>query len=128
MNGMIVASLPDVESDDLPRIPGRIRVRDRAIEKVVRETSAVAIGVPRDDADVEIEEWGSGLSVRISAKLPIPDLWDAEAVRGEQPVLERARRLQRVLAEEFTRLTGREIRRVSFTVTGAAASRQKRVR
>ncbi|SJM60916.1 hypothetical protein FM112_07450 [Gulosibacter sp. 10] len=66
--------------------------------------------------------------MRISAKLPIPDLWDAEAVRGEQPVLERARRLQRVLAEEFTRLTGREIRRVSFTVTGAAASRQKRVR
>lgn len=73
-------------------------------------------------------EWGGGLAVRIAAKLPVPDLSDLEAIEAEVPVLERLRALQAELAEEFARLTGRDIRRVSFTVTGAIIPKRKRVR
>ncbi|MGI6879608.1 NTP pyrophosphohydrolase [Microbacterium sp. gxy059] len=98
------------------------------IEKVVREASAVTIGIPRGDVGVEVSEWGGGLAVRIAARLPIPDLDDAEAVRAAPSVIERLREMQSVLADEFGRLTGRDIRRVSFTVTGAAAPDRRRVR
>lgn len=110
------------------RLPGMVRVRERVIDKVVREASAVAIGVSRDDVNVEVAEWGGGLAVRIAARLPIPDLADAEAIRSETPILDRVRLLQSALTEEFARLTGREVRRVSFTVTGAIIPERKRVR
>jgi len=110
------------------RTPGSVRVHERVIDTVVREASAVAIGVSRDDVSVEAAEWGGGLAVRIAAKLPVPDLSDLEAVEAAVPVLERGRALQSELAEEFARLTGREIRRVSFTVTGAIIPKRKRVR
>lgn len=109
-------------------VRGGVRVRERVIEKVVRESSAVTIGVSRGDVDVEVAEWGGGLAVRVATRLPIPDLDDTEAIRAETPVLDRVRQAQTALAEEFSRLTGREIRRVSFTVTGAIIPERKRVR
>lgn len=114
--------------DAVSRTPGRVRVHERAIDKVVREVSAVALGVSRDDVNVEVAEWGGGLAVRIAAKLPVPDLSDREAIKATVPVFERVRALQSDLAEEFARLTGREIRRVSFVVTGAIIPKRKRVR
>lgn len=119
-----IASTPDVVSS----APGSVRVHERVIDKVVREASAVAIGVSRDDVSVEAAEWGGGLAVRIAAKLPVPDLSDLEAIEAAVPVLERVRALQAELAEEFARLTGRDIRRVSFTVTGAVIPKRSRVR
>ncbi|MGB4134954.1 MAG: NTP pyrophosphohydrolase [Microbacterium sp.] len=98
------------------------------IEKVVREASAATIGVPRGDVDVEVSEWGGGLAVRVAARLPIPDLDDTDAIRAAPTVIERIREVQSVLAGEFGRLTGRDIRRVSFTVTGATIPERKRVR
>jgi len=110
------------------RAPGNVRVHERVIDKVVREASAVAIGVSRDEVTVEAAEWGGGLAVRIAAKLPVPDLSDLEAIDAAVPVLERVRALQAELADEFARLTGRDIHRVSFTVTGAIIPKRKRVR
>lgn len=107
---------------------GSVRVQERVIEKVVREASAVTIGVPRGNVDVDVAEWGGGLAVRVSARLRIPDLDDTEAVRAAPTVIERLRGMQPVLAGEFGRLTGRDIRRVSFTVTGALVSERNRVR
>ncbi|RGE20395.1 NTP pyrophosphohydrolase [Leucobacter sp. wl10] len=128
MSATTVAS-PAVAALDAPSTaPGGVRVRERVIEKVVRETSAVTIGVPRDEVHVEVAEWGGGLAVRIAARLPIPDLADTEAIRAEAPVLDRARRIQTALADELARLTGREIRRISFVVTGAIIPQRKRVR
>lgn len=112
----------------VPAVRGSVHVRERAIEKVIREASAVTIGVPRGDVDVEVSEWGGGLAVRVAAKLPIPDLEDTEAIRAAPTVIERLRQMQTVLAGEFGRLTGRDIRRVSFTVTGAAIPQRRRVR
>lgn len=121
---------PSVPStlDAVSRAPGSVRVHERVIDKVVREASAVAIGVPRDDVSVDVAEWGGGLAVRIATKLPVPDLTDLEAIEVAVPVLEQVRALQSKLAEEFARLTGRDIRRVSFTVTGAIIPKRKRVR
>ncbi|GAA4487188.1 NTP pyrophosphohydrolase [Microbacterium panaciterrae] len=108
--------------------PGNVRVRPRVVDTVVREASAGMIGVPRDEVSVEVAEWGGDLAVRVTARLPIPDLADTEAIRAETPILVRARDLQAALAAEFARLTGREIRRVSFTVAGAVVPERKRVR
>jgi len=128
MSTVTVASVTNPASDTGSRVPGSVRVRERVIDKIVRETSAVRIGVPRGDVEADVSEWGGGLAVRVAAKLPIPDLSDTEAIRAETPVTERIRVLQVELAEEFARITGRQIRRVSFTVTGAATSVRKRVR
>ena len=110
-----------------PAVRGSVRVRERVIEKVVRETSAVTIGVPRGDVDVEVSEWGGGVAVRVAANLPIPDLDDTEAIRAAPTVIERVRQMQSVLGAELGRLTGRDIRRVSFTVTGATIPEGRRV-
>lgn len=124
-----VAVVPPVNArlGEAARSPGVVRVRERVIDKVVREASAVAIGVSRDDVNVEVAEWGGGLAVRVAARLPVPDLSDLDAINAEVPILQRVRALQSALAEEFARLTGREIRRVSFTVTGAIIPDRKRV-
>lgn len=111
-----------------PAVRGSVHVRERVIEKVVRAASAVTIGVPRADVDVEVSEWGGGLAVRVAAKLPIPDLDDTEAIRAAPTVIERLRQMQTVLGVELGRLTGRDIRRVSFTVTGATVPERRRVR
>lgn len=128
-------SAPTVESPNIPgtltagpRTHGSVHVHERVIDKIVREASAVAIGVPREHVIVEAAEWGGGLAVRIAAKLPIPDLTDLDALEAEVPVMERIRALQSELAEEFERLTGRHIRRVSFTVTGAITPPRRRVK
>ncbi|PII83793.1 NTP pyrophosphohydrolase [Leucobacter sp. OLJS4] len=110
------------------RPSGTVRVRERVIDKVVREAAAVAIGVPRDDVNVEVVEWGGGLAVRIAAKLPVPDLETAEPGEAIMPIVDRVRALQTGLAADVERLTGREVRRVSFTVTGAIIPERKRVR
>lgn len=114
--------------DSGSRPPGLVRVRERVIDKVVREASAVAVGVSRDDVSVEVAAWGGVLAVRVAAALPVADLADTEAINAAVPILERIRVLQSALAEELARLTGREIRRVSFTVTGAVIPERKRVR
>ncbi|MGF3057474.1 NTP pyrophosphohydrolase [Microbacterium sp. YY-01] len=111
-----------------PAVRGSVHVRERVLEKVVREASAVTIGVPRGDVDVEVSEWGGGLAVRVTARLPIPDLDDTEAIRAAPTVIERLRQMQSVLGAELGRLTGREMRRVSFTVTGATVPERRRVR
>ncbi len=128
MSTQTVAPPVNVTLAPVSRVPGRVRVRERVIDKVVREASAAAIGVPRGDVEVDVSEWGGGLAVRIAAKLPIPDLHDTEAIRVGPSILDRARALQTALAGEFARLTGRDIRRVTFTVTGAIVPERKRVR
>lgn len=112
---------------DAPPVRGVVRVRQRALDKVVREASATAIGVARGEVDVEVLEWSGGLNLRVSAKLPIPALDDTEAIRALPPVLDRVRQLQSTLAEQVSRLTGRQVGRVSFTVTGAVVPQRRRV-
>lgn len=109
-------------------ISGGIRVRKNVINKVIREASASVIGVPRGEVGIDLTEWGNGLTVRIAAKLPIPHLEDTAVIRSEPSILDRARSLQTALAAEFARLTGRDIRRVTLTITGAIAPTRRRVR
>ena len=124
----MTSEAPPIPSLGASGAPGRVHIRERVIEKVVREASAVTIGAPRRDVNVDVAEWNGGLTVRVAARLPIPALEDTEAILAEEPVIERIRRVQRALAGELARLTGREIRRVSFTVTGAIIPERKRVR
>lgn len=111
-----------------PDVHGRVHVSPRVFEKALREASAQLIGVGRDALDVEVSEWSGGLAVRIETLLPVPDLDDTDAVREAPPVIQRARTFQGEAAEEFARLTGREIRRISFVVKGATVPERKRVR
>ncbi|GAA1324808.1 NTP pyrophosphohydrolase [Leucobacter albus] len=109
-------------------VGGTVRVRPRALEKAVRAASADLAGAPRDGVSVDIAEWGGGLTIRVATKLPIPGLEQSEEIRHETPIFERVRAMQIALAEELARLTGRDIRRVSVTVTGAIVPERKRVR
>lgn len=128
MSTMTADGPSGVSSAALSPVRGGVRVREEVIDKVVREASAATIGVRREDVAVDVAEWAGGLAVRIMAKMPIPDLADTDAIRDGESILERIRRMQSALAEEFSWLTGREIRRVSFTVTGAIIPARKSVK
>lgn len=122
------ASHPAALAEARAEVRGGVRVRPRVIEKVVLEATAGSIGVARADVNIEVNEWGGGLDVGVSARLPIPDLDDTDAVLAEPPVLDRVRGVQTELATELSRLTGRRVRRISVTVTGATIPQRKRVR
>ena len=128
MSMVTVISPPNESPVTGHSVPGRAHVRERVTDKVVRETAAIVIGVSRDHVNVDVSEWGADLAVRVAAILPIPDLGDTEAIGTATPILERVRALQIELGEEIARLTGREVRRVSFTVTGAIVPERKRVK
>ncbi|MGO2112163.1 MAG: NTP pyrophosphohydrolase [Pseudoclavibacter sp.] len=128
MTAVTIASPTGATAAVEPRVPGAIRMRERVIDKIVRESSAIAIGIARDDVNVDVAELGGGLTVRIATKIPIPDLADTEAIRAAVTVVDRSRALQSSLVETLARLTGREIRRVSITITGAIIPERKRVR
>ncbi|MHA3684484.1 NTP pyrophosphohydrolase [Leucobacter sp. HY1908] len=129
MSAAAVAHAPAHSASDLHTgVSGSTHIREQVIEKVVREASAAAIGIARSDVDVEVAEWGEGLAVRITSKLPIPALDDTEAIQAETPLVERVRALQASLTEQLATLTGRKIQRVSFVVTGAIIPERKRVR
>ncbi|GGD26904.1 hypothetical protein GCM10010915_03700 [Microbacterium faecale] len=112
----------------VPVVRGSVHVRERVFEKTFREVSAATIGVSRGDVDVEVAEWGGGLAVRVAARLPIPELDDTGAIQAATPVIERVREMQAELASELGRLSGRDIQRVSFIVTGAVVPERRRVR
>ncbi|MBP6684898.1 MAG: NTP pyrophosphohydrolase [Leucobacter sp.] len=128
MSAATVGAPSHATVDAKPAVRGAVRVRPKALEKAVREASADMAGAPRSDVNVDIAEWGGGLNVRIATKLPIPGLEQSEAIQAETPILERVRTMQVALAQELARLTGRDIRRVSVTVTGAIIPERKRVR
>jgi len=109
-------------------VRGGVHVRGRVLDKVATEVAATALRVPRDRVRVAVTEHGDGAALRISAPLPIPDLDDADAVRGHQPVTERLRGLQGDISETCAHLLGRPITGVSFAITGAILPPRKRVR
>lgn len=128
MSAATVGAPSHATVEPTPEPRGAVRVRPKALEKAVREASATLAGAPRGDVSVDIAEWGGGLNVRVATRLPIPSLEQTEAIHAETPILERVRAMQVALANELARLTGRDIRRVSVTVTGAIIPERKRVR
>lgn len=108
--------------------PGRTVLTDRALNSVCAQTAAVALGVARKDLKVAVGTATGGLALRIESPLPVPDLADAAAVEAGPDVLERVRRIQRAIHDRVSELTGREVSRVDVVVTGAAVTREKRVR
>lgn len=112
---------------DSATVRGTVQVRDRAYEKVMREVAHSVIGVPRTDISVQVRPRAQRLVLHVCAPLPIVNLHDTAAVQAATPLLSRIRELQTQLADRAGHLTGRDIERVSFTVTGAILPQRKRV-
>lgn len=109
-------------------VPGRVEVRDRVYRTVVEQTSATLIGVPRGDVKIDVVEHSAGLSVRIAAPLPVPRLDDTAAIAAGPPVLDRARQLQEQLQDRLAGILGRDVTRITLTITGATIPQRRRVR
>lgn len=109
-------------------VPGRVEVRDRVYRTVVEQTSATLIGVPRSDVKIDVAEHSRGLAVRIASPLPVPRLDDTAAISQAPPVLVRARELQEQLQDRLTGILGREVTRITLTITGATIPQRGRVR
>ena len=109
-------------------LPGRIDVKERVYRTVTEQASATLIGVPRGDVKVDVTEHPGGLAVRIATPLPVPDLDDTVAISQSVPVLERARQLQEQLQQRLTGIIGRDVTRITLTITGATIPERRRVR
>lgn len=109
-------------------VPGRVDVRERVYRTVTEQASATLIGVPRGDVKVDVAQHPGGLAVRIATPLPVPDLDDTVAISRSVPVLDRARQLQEQLQQDLTGLLGRDVTRITLTITGASIPERRRVR
>ena len=109
-------------------VPGRVDVKERVYRTVTEQASATLIGVPRGDVKVDVAEHLRGLSVRIATPLPVPDLDDTVAISQSVPVLERARQLQEQLQRDLSGVLGRDVTRITLTITGATVPERRRVR
>ncbi|MBT2474496.1 hypothetical protein J7E68_07875 [Microbacterium sp. ISL-103] len=109
-------------------VPGRIDVKDRVYRTVTEKASATLIGVPRGDVKVDVVEHSGGIAVRIATPLPVPDLDDSVAIAQSVPVLDRARQLQEQLQESLSGILGRDVTRITLTITGATIPERRRVR
>ncbi|MFJ4999077.1 hypothetical protein ACIP5T_13050 [Microbacterium sp. NPDC088619] len=109
-------------------VPGRIDVKERVYRTVTEQASATLIGVPRGDVKVDVAEHPGGIAVRIATPLPIPDLDDTAAIAQTVPVLDRARQLQEQLQQRLAGLLGRDVTRITLTITGATIPERRRVR
>lgn len=118
----------DERAVEASRVRGRTDVKERVLQKIIREASATAIGVPRDSVHADVSDFRSGLFVRLSTPLPVPHLGDLGAVDASTSVVERATRLQSDLRRTFTDLLGREVDRIDLVVTGAVTPARRRVR
>ena len=108
-------------------VPGRTDVKERVYRKVTEHTSSALIGVAPGDVQVDVRQHQNGLAIRIATPLPIPDLADTEAIAAGPPVLERARRLQEDLQRRLAGMLGRDITRITLTITGATTPKRRRV-
>lgn len=109
-------------------VPGRVDVKERVYRTVTEQASATLIGVPRGDVKVDVAEHPGGIAVRIATPLPVPDLDDTVAISQSVPVLERARQLQEQLQQDLSGVLGRDVTRITLTITGATIPERRRVR
>ncbi|WP_228528021.1 hypothetical protein [Microbacterium sp. UFMG61] len=109
-------------------VPGRVDVKERVYRTVTEQASATLIGVPRGDVKVDVAEHPGGIAIRIATPLPVPDLDDTVAISQSVPVLERARQLQEQLQQDLSGVLGRNVTRITLTITGATIPERRRVR
>ena len=109
-------------------VQGRIVVKERVYRTVTEQASSALIGVPRGDVKVDVTEHPRGIAVRIATPLPVPDLDDTLAIAQTVPVLERAGQLQDQLQQRLTGILGRDVVRITLTITGATLPERRRVR
>jgi hypothetical protein len=109
-------------------VPGRIDVRERVYRTVTEQTSATVIGVPRGVVKVDVTEHPGGIAVRIATPIPVPNLDDSAAIAQTLPVLERASQLQEQLQTRLSGILGRDVTRITLTITGATTPERRRVR
>jgi hypothetical protein len=113
---------------EVPPVPGRVDVAERALRAASLQAVSELVGVGRGDVSVDVREFRGGYALRVSTPLPIPDLDDPAAVEAAPRLLERMRTMQEDLSVRLGDLLGRPVVRVDITVTGARAPERKRVR
>jgi hypothetical protein len=108
--------------------PGRITVRQRALNTVARAVSADALGVPPDQVTVTLQDDGGLLGVSVAAPISLPDLDTVTPGTAGDTVLNRVREAQALIRAGTTRITGNQVGRVDVRVRGAHIGHTERVR
>jgi hypothetical protein len=112
----------------MEKLPGRIVVHPRVLQKVAREVAASSLGVDRGSVSVDVLEGSHGVAIIVATPLPVPNLDDTDAVQAGEPVLAQVARIQEELRDGIGSLIGRYVARVDITITGALIAEKRRVR
>ncbi|MEC5184734.1 hypothetical protein RCH12_002204 [Cryobacterium sp. MP_3.1] len=108
--------------------PGRITVRQRALNTVARAVSAEALGVPPAQVTVTLQDDRGRLGVSVVAPISVPDLDTVTPGDAGDSVLHRVRDAQAQIRAGTTRLTGYQVGQVDVRVSGARIGDDVRVR
>ncbi|MDR6200249.1 hypothetical protein QE374_002158 [Microbacterium sp. SORGH_AS428] len=109
-------------------LPGRTLVAERALVAVCEQVAARAMGLPRREVSVRLGATAGALAVRVEAPLPVPDLSEALPSAQSETVTARGHRIREQIRTDVAALTGREVRRIDLTITGARIEKKRRVR
>lgn len=109
-------------------LPGRTLVAERALVAVCEQVAARAVGLTRREVTVRLGATAGALAVRVEAPLPVPDLSDEARPAEPETVTARGHRIREQIRTDVAALTGREVRRMDLTVTGARIEKRRRVR
>jgi hypothetical protein len=109
-------------------LPGRTLVAERALAAVCEQAAARAVGISRREVTVRLGATAGALAIRVEAPLPVPDLSDDARFADADIVTARGHRIREQIRAEVAALTGREVRRIDLTITGARIEKRRRVR
>jgi hypothetical protein len=95
---------------------------------VCEQAAARAVGISRREVTVRLGATAGALAIRVEAPLPVPDLSDDARFADADTVTARGHRIREQIRAEVAALTGREVRRIDLTITGARIEKRRRVR
>lgn len=109
-------------------LPGRITVRQRALNTVARAVCAEALEVPPAQVSVTLQDDHGLLGVSVVAPISVPDLDTVSVGAAGSTVLHRVQEAQATIRTRTTRITGNQVGRVDVRVRGAHIAHTERVR
>lgn len=107
--------------------PGRIEVRQKALNTVARAVSAECLGVDPSRVSVTLQDDHGLLGLAVTTPISMPDLDTIGPGYAETTLLQRLSDAQVAIRTLTTRVTGNQVGRVDIRVRGAHITEERRV-
>lgn len=121
------AGRDDSLSVGAPGYPGRITVRQKALNTVARAVSADSLGVDPAQVSVTLLDDQGLLGMQVTTPISMPDLDDVGPGYAGTTLLQRVADAQDDIRHATSRITGNQVGRVDIRIHGAHITEERRI-